>query len=237
MNTALSESRCKETERMNKMQAVIFDMDGVIFDSENLVVKCWKVVAEKYGIEDVEAACKDCLGVNSIESKERFLKKYGEEFPYDEYKSEMSALYHQTAAAGGLDLKPGVVELLTFLKEHKYGLAVASSTRRAVVESQLKNAKVLDFFDEIICGDMVKKSKPDPEIYLAAAEKMKVNPKECYAIEDSYNGIRSAYSAGMEAIMVPDLLLPTDETREKCCVICDSLLEVIEFIKTTDAIR
>ena len=219
------------------MQAVIFDMDGVIFDSENLVFQCWKIVAEKYGIKDVEAACRECLGVNSVESKERFLKKYGEEFPYDEYKSEMSALYHQTAATGGLELKPGIVELLTFLKNKKYRLAVASSTRRAVVESQLQNAGVLDFFDEIICGDMVKKSKPEPEIYLTAAEKIKADPKECYAIEDSYNGIRSAYRAGMQVIMVPDLLPPTEETKEKCCVICDSLLEVTEFIQTTEAVK
>ena len=219
------------------MQAVIFDMDGVIFDSENLVIKCWKVVADKYGIKDVETACRECLGVNSAEAKERFLKKYGEEFPYDEYKSEMSALYHETAASGGLDLKPGIVELLTFLKENKYGLAVASSTRKAVVESQLRNAGILDFFDEIICGDMVKKSKPEPEIYLTAAEKIKVNPENCYAIEDSYNGIRSAYNAKMQVIMVPDLLPSTEETRGKCCITCDSLLEVIEYIKLADSIK
>ena len=228
-----------DLERMkrNKMQAVIFDMDGVIFDSENLVIKCWKVVAEKYGIKDVEAACRECLGVNSVETKERFLKKYGEEFPYDEYKSEMSALYHEIVANGGLDLKPGIVELLTFLKEHKYGLAVASSTRKAVVESQLKNAGVLKFFDEIICGDMVKKSKPEPDIYLTAAEKIRVDPTRCYAIEDSYNGIRSAYRAGMQVIMVPDLLPPTEETKEKCCIICNSLLDVIRFVKRTDFIE
>lgn len=218
------------------MQAVIFDMDGVIFDSETLVFKCWDVVAKKYGIIDIEKACRECLGINSVETKQRFLKRYGAEFPYDEYKSEMSALFHETAASGGLDLKPGVVELLTFLKEHKYGLAVASSTRKVVVESQLKNAGVLKFFDEIICGDMVKKSKPEPDIYLTAAEKIKVNPKECYAIEDSYNGIRSAYSADMQVIMVPDMLPPNEETEEKCCKTCESLLEVMDFIKTTDAI-
>lgn len=216
---------------INNKEAVIFDMDGVIFDSEALVFQCWNVVAEKYGIQNVEDACRECLGINAVETKERFLKRYGEEFPYDEYKREMSEMFHKTAANGGLEVKLGVGELLAFLKEHHYKIALASSTRKVVVESQLKAAGIIDYFDEIICGDMVKKSKPEPEIYLTAAEKIQVSPDKCYAIEDSYNGIRSAYRAGMEVIMVPDLLPANEEMQEKCSYIFESLLQVIMLLQ------
>lgn len=216
---------------VNDKEAVIFDMDGVIFDSETLVFHCWNVVAEKYGIKNVEEACRECLGINAVETKERFLKRYGEDFPYDEYKREMSEMFHKTAANGGLEVKPGVRELLTFLKEHHYKIALASSTRKAVVESQLTAAGIIDYFDEIICGDMVKKSKPEPDIYLTAAEKIKVSPDKCYAIEDSYNGVRSAYRAGMDVIMVPDMLPANQEMKEICSDILDSLFQVIPLLQ------
>lgn len=212
-------------------EAVIFDMDGVIFDSETLVFRCWNVVAEKYGVKDVEKVCTECLGINAVETKEKFLEHYGREFPYDEYKKEMAELFHKTAAEGGLELKPGVVELLTFLKEQEYKIALASSTRRAVVESELTAAGIISYFDEIICGDMVEKSKPEPDIYLKAAEKIGVSPDKCYAIEDSYNGIRSAHRAGMDVIMVPDMLPVNKEMEETCCHIFDSLFQVIELLQ------
>lgn len=215
----------------NNKEAVIFDMDGVIFDSETLVFHCWNVVAEKYGINNVEEACRECLGINAAETKERFLKHYGADFPYDEYKREMSELFHKTAADGGLEVKQGVRELLSFLKEHHYKIALASSTRKAVVESQLTAAGLIDYFDEIICGDMVKNSKPEPEIYLTAAERIKVSPDKSYAIEDSYNGIRSAYSAGMDVIMVPDMLPANEEMEKICCNILDSLFQVLDLLQ------
>lgn len=212
-------------------EAVIFDMDGVIFDSEALVFACWDRVAEKYGVENVKEACRECLGINAEETKKRFLRRYGKEFPYDIYKKEMSELFHKTAADGGLMLKSGVKELLVFLKEHGYKIALASSTRKAVVEAELSNAGILQYFDEIICGDMVKRSKPKPDIYLTAAEKIKVLPDKCYAIEDSYNGIRSAHAAGMNVIMVPDLLPVNKEMEETCCNIFDSLFQVITLLQ------
>lgn len=217
--------------KIKDKEAVIFDMDGVIFDSETLVFHCWNVVAEKYGVKDVENVCTECLGINAVETKEIFLRHYGRDFPYDEYKKEMAELFHKTAGEGGLELKPGVVELLTFLKEQKYRIALASSTRRAVVEAELTAAGIISYFDEIICGDMVEKSKPEPDIYLKAAEKIGVSPDKCYAIEDSYNGIRSAYRAGMDVIMVPDMLPANKEMEKTCCNIFDSLFQVIELLQ------
>ena len=103
---------------MKRFEAVIFDMDGVIFDSELLVIKCWQVVADKYGIKNIEDTCHKCLGLNKDATKELMLGVYGADFPYDEYKAEMSALFHEQAAGGKLPMKPGVTGLLQTLKKN-----------------------------------------------------------------------------------------------------------------------
>ena len=212
------------------ISAVIFDMDGVIFDSERLVIECWKVVAEKYGIENIEEACFECLGINAALTKELMKKRYGDTFPYDVYKKEMSAIFHSRAAGGKLPQKKGIKELLTFLKENQIPTAVASSTRREVVMRELEEGGLLPYFDRVICGDMVERSKPEPDIFLKACESLSIDATEAYAIEDSYNGIRAAFRAGMKPIMVPDLAEPTEEMEKLACCILASLFEVMEYL-------
>lgn len=194
-----------------RYKAVIFDMDGVIFDSERCVIECWKVVADKHDIKGIEPVLMKCLGVTYEEGKRIFLEHYGEDFPYDEWKKERSDLYHERYDNGRLPLKPGIRELLIYLKENGYKVGVASSTREAVVSKQLIDAGLIKYFDNLTCGDMLERSKPEPDIYLMACDKLGVKPEEAIAIEDSYNGIRSAYKAGMFPIMVPDLVEPDDE--------------------------
>lgn len=216
--------------RGQEYTAVVFDMDGVIFDSERLVIECWKVIADKYGVVNVESVCRECLGINKEASKRKFIDYYGEDFPYDEYKEEMSALYHERYSDGRLPMKPGIKELLVFLKARGKKTALASSTRKQVVTQELTDAGLIEYFDEIICGDMVARSKPAPDIYLKACECLGVPPEEAYAVEDSYNGIRSASGAGLKPVMVPDLAEPTKEMEELSEVILSSLLEVKEYL-------
>ncbi len=216
---------------MTEKKAVVFDMDGVIFDSEKLVVECWVETANKYGIPDIEMLCKRCLGLNRVATRDVYLQHYGEDFPYDTYKQEMSELYHKRAREGALVMKPGVVEILTFLREEGVKTALASSTREEVVRWELSYAGIIDFFDEIVCGDMVSRSKPDPEIFLKACELLGVEPNEAFAIEDSYNGIRAAHAGGLRSIMVPDLAEPTAEMEELSEIIVPSLLEAMEYIQ------
>lgn len=216
---------------MKAMEAVVFDMDGVIFDSEKLVVECWVEIAEKYGVKDVEKACKECLGLNRAASKEKFLERYGLDFPYDSYKQEMSDLYHKRAREGALCMKLGVVEFLSYLQEKEIKIALASSTREQVVKWELTDAGIVDSFEVIVCGDMVRKSKPEPDIFLKACELLDVLPANALAIEDSYNGIRAAYAGGLRPIMVPDLAEPTVEMEELAEVILPSLFEVMEYVK------
>jgi len=216
---------------MKAINAVIFDMDGVIFDSEKLVVECWAETADKYGVPDVAQTCKECLGLNRLAAKEKFLERYGQDFLYDSYKQEMSDLYHKRAREGALSMKPGVVELLDFLKMKGISIALASSTREQVVTWELSDAGIIDCFDVLVCGDMVSKSKPEPDIFLKACELLEVEPHTAFGIEDSYNGIRAVYAAGLRPIMVPDLAEPTKEMEELSEVILPSLLEVIGYLK------
>lgn len=216
--------------KQKKYKAVIFDMDGVIFDSERCVIECWKVVAEKYHISNVEQVLMKCLGVTYEEGKKIFLEHYGEDFPYDERKKERSDLYHEKYDGGRLPLKPSIKELLVYLKEKGYKVGVASSTREAVVSKQLTDAKLIEYFDNLTCGDMLERSKPDPDIYLMACDKLGVKPEEAIAIEDSYNGVRSAYRAGMFSIMVPDLVEPDEEMKSFAGKILRSLFDVKKWL-------
>lgn len=211
-------------------KAVVFDLDGVIFDSEKKVIECWKDIANKYNIIGIENACKQCLGMNRDATREKMKEIFGQDFAYDEKKAEMSELFHSRYSNGRLPLKQGIKELLTALKENDIKIAVASSSRSEYVKGELNDAGLLIYFDEVICGDMVENSKPDPEIYIKACKKINVSVDEAFAIEDSFNGVRSASSAGLRTIMVPDLIPPDEEMRQLTEIILDNLYDVQKYM-------
>lgn len=217
-------------EMRNTCEAVVFDMDGVIFDSERATLECWKKLAVTHGLEDIEKPFRACTGTTMVKTKEIMLDAYGSDFPFDEFAKESSAMYHRLYDGGRLPMKSGVFELLEFLKSKRVKIALASSTRRQTVTNQLKDAGLYDFFDQVVCGDMVEKSKPEPDIYLRACELLEVTPSSAIAIEDSYNGIRSAHAGRLRPIMVPDLLPATDEMREKAECILPDLIAVRDYL-------
>ena len=198
---------------MKDCKAVIFDMDGVIFDSEKLVLLCWEKVAERHHVEKITEVMTACIGTTKALSK------------------EASALFHETVDRDGLPVKRGVRELLDYLQGQEVPLAVASSTRLEVVSQELKQAGLYEYFQVVMGGDQLRRSKPEPDIYLMTCDKLGIQPAQAYAIEDSYNGIRSAYSAGMKPIMVPDILSPTEEMREKSVAVLDDLLQVRKWFE------
>lgn len=216
---------------MMKAKTVIFDMDGVIFDSENLVLDCWEKIGEKYKIPNIRDVFMKCIGTNKVKTKEIVCDYYGPSFDYDKIAKESSLLFHEYVDANGLPVKKGVRELLAYLKDAGFAIGLASSTRLAVVEEELKQAGLYDFFQVIVGGDQLRKSKPSPDIYLMACEKMGAAPGNAYAIEDSHNGIRAAYLAGMMPIMVPDLLEATEEMKEKSIAVLGDLLQVMQYFQ------
>lgn len=212
-------------------KAVIFDMDGIIFDSERLVLDCWERLAEQYHLKNMHEAYLPCIGTNDTKTREIMMNYYGADFPYDRFRKESSVIFHEIVDRDGLPVKKGVRELLEFLKAERIPVGLASSTRLAVVTEELKQAGLYDFFHTVTGGDQLKRSKPEPDIYLTACEKLGVRPEDTYAVEDSYNGIRAAYSAGMMPVMVPDLLPPTEEMRQKSVIVLEDLLQVRDWFR------
>lgn len=210
--------------------AVIFDMDGIIFDTERLYIESWKAVGEEFGLENVVEMAYKIIGVNETMSRKVFTEYYQGMKDYDLCRKRLSEVFH-SRYDGRIPVKPGVREILAFLKERKIPIALASSTRIETVQRELKEAGLYQSFDHIIGGDMIKQSKPAPDIFLAAAQKLGAAPESCYVLEDSHNGIRAAAAAGMHPIMVPDLLEPTDEMQKLAETICPSLNEAIDYLR------
>ena len=216
---------------------IVFDMDGVLLDTEAVFMRCWKKLGEELHLPNVEETARKCIGITVTQTEALFQKEYGEKYPCESYVGAANAIFYRKEAEQGIPEKPGVHELFAYLKEQNYRIGLASSTQQQAVYRQMKAAGIFDDFDVIVCGDMVTKSKPNPDIYLKACELMKVDPKECYAVEDSYNGIRAAHAAGMKAIMVPDLLEPTPEILELTDQKFNSLMELQKFLMTQQKIE
>lgn len=215
------------------MKAVVFDMDGVLFDTEQLCMRSWIQVAGEWGLHDMEAVFRQCIGLNGNDTKNLVKSHFGQDFPYDEYHARTSEWFWRDVEENGLPVMAGVREILPYLQESGWKIALASSSRYEAVISHLKRAGIGEFFSVVVTGDMVEHSKPRPDIYILACERLSVEPGEAYAIEDSPNGIRSAHAAGMKPIMVPDQIQPDAEMEEKSFLICKNLFEVMAFLQNS----
>ena len=182
-------------------QAVVFDMDGLMFDSERMIQRSWDVVGVKMGFGKMGKDIYHTLGLNNAE-RERVPR-----------------------------VKKGLYELLEVLKEKQMKLAVATSSSYENTVELLKETKVYSYFQEIVTGNMVEHSKPAPDIYQKACEKLGVLPEHALALEDSYNGIRSGYAAGMKVIMIPDLLTDSSCVDDLLFAKMESLAEVAEAFR------
>lgn len=212
--------------------AVIFDMDGVIFDSEKLSLKCWKLLAGKLNLKNIEDVFFESIGTSVQEAEQKFNIAYKNEYNFEDFKREKTELYKQMYENGKLYLKPGAIEILSFLKECGIKIGLATSTKTAVVNRELEDYNIKHYFDVIICGDMVEKCKPSPDVYLKACEVLECKPEICYAIEDSYNGIVAAKRAGTNVIMVPDLKRYDELEYKSSVIIMQSLFDVIDYLKS-----
>ena len=215
---------------MEKIEAVVFDMDGVIFDTEHLIYRQWLEIGPKYGFNTLDTLFYSVIGGTKTRTEQVFYKEYGRDIPYWEFRDETKKAFFEYVNVHGVPKKDGIHELLEYLKERGYKIGLASSTSIETITAELKMEKLYDYFDVIIGGDLIKNSKPAPDIYLTACERLGVAPENAVAIEDSFNGIRSASSAGMMAIMVPDMIEPDDEMREKAYAIKRDLFEVKEML-------
>jgi HAD superfamily hydrolase (TIGR01509 family) len=210
------------------MKTVIFDMDGLLVDSEVRALKAWREVAKKRGITGIDELFPKMIGMNVYTRGLLFAEVYGKDFPFTECNEEVRSLAHGYEAESPVPLKKGVRELLSYLRENGYRIAIASSGLLATIERRMNHHGIFEYFDVIVSGDMVTKSKPDPEIFLLCAEKLGVSPAEITVLEDSQNGIKAAHAAGMRPVMVPDFVAPEKEVAALAYAVCSSLFEVKE---------
>lgn len=199
--------------RLRPVRAVIFDMDGVILDSQGLASRAWARAVQSLGYQLPDELNLELLGRNIPDSDAILRDRLGAEFPVDAARRAARVVFAELTGANGVPLKPGVGPLLDFLDEKRLKKAVATSTPRETCVRHLTRSQLLQRFDEIVCGDEVPVGKPAPDIFLQAARLLWVDPASCVVLEDSFAGIRAAHAAGMIPIMVPDLKQPDDEIR------------------------
>lgn len=207
-----------------KIKAVVFDMDGVLFDTERLCLASWKVVAERYGITGVEDVFPLCIGRTNPDTR-KIIHEHYPELDIDVFYEQVRDVIHEKLEKDGVPLLPYAGDILRGLKAAGIPLAIGSSTRIETVTSQLKEVGFYDMFSAVVGGDLVEHGKPAPDIYLEACRRLGLDPSDCAAVEDSFNGIRAAHAAGMVPVMVPDMVEPDEEIRGLAYKVCGSLEE------------
>ena len=212
------------------LDALVFDMDGLIFDSERVVQRTWNDAGEQLGYGKIGEHIYNTLGFNVKRRKEYFQGVFGQDFPMDDFNRITRARFQEIVAEEGLAMKPGVRELLNWAHSRGIKTAVATSSRRVYSTDLLKRADIWKLLDGAVFGDMVTNAKPDPEIYLTACSLIHAVPARSVALEDAPAGIRSAHAAGMIPVMVPDLVPPDEETLRLCAGKFESLLDVIPYL-------
>jgi HAD superfamily hydrolase (TIGR01509 family) len=209
--------------------AIVFDMDGLLFDTETLYQEAILLAAAEGGHDVGTGVFGRTIGLPRHHVRALLLDQFGEAFPVDEFLTAWVA-HFWLIAESRLQLKPGVVELLETLDELNLPRAIATSSSHHTVEHHLGAHALAGRFDAVVGHGDYAAGKPAPDPFLKAAEQLGVEPNLCLALEDSHNGVRSAFAAGMMTVMVPDLLPPTDAIRGLCTFIAGNLHEVRELI-------
>lgn len=213
------------------VKAVIFDMDGLLLDTEKLLVKYWVQAANEMGFPMTREHALYLRSLHRSYAVPYLKEQFGEEFDYIKVRSRRMELMRDYFAQNPLELKKGAVELLDYLKSQGIRSAVCTATDYERAKNYLSQVGIFGRFDKIICAAMVQRGKPSPEIYLYAAEQLGLSPSECMALEDSPNGVKSASGAGCVTVMVPDLTQPDSELNAMIYAKADSLYDVIDILK------
>ncbi len=214
------------------IKAIVFDMDGLMFDTERLTIQAWDYAGEKLGIGKMGHMVYKTLGMNIESARKVFIGEYGDKVTEEDLSEHAQEFFHDYFNDHGIPLKPGLIELLSYLKQNNYKIAVATSSNKDVALKHFERANITEYFDVIVCGDMVENSKPAPDIYLKASEMLGVISSECLALEDSPNGIKSAFSAQLKPVMIPDLIEPTEEILGILHSKLTNLYEVIQLLSS-----
>ena len=214
------------------IKAIIFDMDGLMIDSERVTFECYQEILKGMNLTMDEEFYKTLLGKPLKGIYQRFYDVYGNDFPIEDVIKDVHALMAKRFETEGVPIKTGLKSLLEYLKENNYKTIVATSSNRDRVDKILAQAKITEFFDDSICGDEVTKGKPNPEVFLKSCQKLGVNVDEAIVLEDSEAGIQASYDAGIKVICIPDMKYPEKQYEEKTFKILKDLNDVTEYLKS-----
>lgn len=212
------------------LEGVVFDVDGVLFDTERLMHKVWLEVSREMGCPQVGERYLEFVGQNRAGILEKMCRFFGPEFPGETFLTTCSQRAQDRMELEGVPLKPGVQEILDFLKERGVPVALATSTNRQRTARRMEMTGLAPYFSAMITGDLVTHGKPAPEIYLLACNALGTAPGRTLAVEDSRNGILSASAAGMPTAMIPDMIAPTPELEALLWKRFGSLLELRDHL-------
>jgi beta-phosphoglucomutase-like phosphatase (HAD superfamily) len=206
-------------------RAVVFDMDGLMFDTERLERDLWRAAAQRHGFEIPGTLNARLVGRRAVDAEQILWAHFGADLPLERIKADVQVQWAKVAGGSGMPRKPGLEELLVRLERARIPKAVATSTAR--VKARVALGALADRFEALACGDEVANGKPAPDIYLLATRRLGMAPEACLALEDSPPGVAAARSACMPVVMIPDLVQPTVPPE----YICASLTQVAEWLE------
>lgn len=213
------------------IEAIIFDMDGLMFDTERVSLEAWQTAAREQSIELPEDLIIRSVGLDLTRTRELFCEALGYDFDFDRLhrrRVEIAAVILRTR---GIPVKPGLSDLLRTISRGPFKTAVATSTRRERAVGLLWESKFISYFDAVVAGDEIRHGKPSPDIFLKAAERLAVAPRRCLVLEDSEAGIQAAARANMHRYMIPDIRPPSETARSLANRIFSDLNEVAALIE------
>ena len=216
---------------MNSTKLIIFDMDGLMIDTERLNLKGWIDIGKKHNYTIQAENIQKIMGMARHEHEPILRKDFGDDFPYETIYTEKNQYVTDIIEREGISVKPFLLELLDVLDHMRIKKVVATGTGRKRAIYLLKKAGIYQRFDDMICGDEVKNGKPNPEIFLTACEKANISPEEAIVLEDSQNGLIAAHNAGIKCFLVPDLQYPSPQYENYAEKICETLKDTIDYIK------
>ena len=217
---------------INRISAVIFDMDGLMLDTERIARRAWKQAAREWGYDIPDTIYMQVLGRTVADTRRIFTAAFGEHFPFDDIRQRRLQIAREHHRQVGIPVKKGLLSLLDCLESLSLPLAVATSTVRQAAEQRLLVNNLLHRFRVIVTGDDISRGKPAPDIFLLAAQKLQTPAVQCLVLEDSEAGIEAAYAAGMLPVMVPDVKPPTETVRKFAYRVMTSLLDVEAWVKS-----
>jgi HAD superfamily hydrolase (TIGR01509 family) len=205
--------------------AVILDMDGLMLDTEPIYKRAWQSAAAECGYDLDDDFYLTLVGQPNPACEAALLSRFDDHFPIDDFRARWSRLWQVSVETSGIPTKPGLTELLSFLRERQLPVAVATSSDQDYASLSLRAAQLEAWFNNVITGDQVINGKPAPDIYIEAARRIGVEPANCLAIEDSDAGVLAASAAGMITVMVPDLKAPSPQARKAAFCVVASLVD------------